>query len=127
MNTPDPFKNAPAELRGATIVSILLGIWVFVSPFVLGVPAGSAAMWSNVAIGAAVVLLALAGGWQQGAVQGLTVPLGAWLFASPFILNFSGTGFLWNNVICAFALVAETAYGGALRSFPAPSANHRAP
>jgi hypothetical protein len=124
MNTPGTFKNAPAELRGATIVSILLGIWVFVSPFVFGVPAGSAAMWSNLAIGAAVVILALVGGWKQGAVQGLTVPLSACLFASTFLFNFSSTGFLWNNVICALALVAETAYGGALRSFPVPGADH---
>ena len=124
MNTPDTFKNAPAELRWATIVTILLGTWVFFSPFVLGVPVRSAAMWSNVAIGAVVVILALLGGWRQGAVQGLTVPVSAWLFASAFVLNFSGTGFLWNNVICAFALVAETAYGGALRSFPSPGASH---
>jgi hypothetical protein len=124
MNISDTFKDAPAEHRGATIASILLGIWVFISPFVLGIPAGSAAMWNNIVIGVVVVLLALGGGLKQGAVQGLIVPLSAWLFASTFVLNFNGTRFLWSNVISAFALVAETAYNGALRSFPSPGANH---
>jgi hypothetical protein len=125
MNAPHTFKNAPGELRGATVASIVLGIWVFVSPFVLGVPRGSPVMWSNMAVGVTAILLALGGGWKQGAVQGLTVFVGAWLFASTFILNFAGLGFMWNNVLCAFALVGETAYSGALRSFPAPSADHR--
>src|SRR5262252_1850897 len=109
MHTSATFKNAPAELRSTTIVSILIGAWVLVSPFVLGVPVKSAAMWNNVAVGAVIIVLGLLGG-RLGPFQGLTVLFAAWLFASTFVLNFSGLGFLWNNVLSAFALVAETAY-----------------
>ena len=113
-------KNVSAEMRAGIIVKILLGLWVVVSPLVLGIPLKGAAMWSNVAVGAAVIIISLIGGWKQGAVLGAIIPLSAWLFASPFVLNFFDTRFLWSNVISAFALVAEAAYGGALRSVPSP-------
>jgi hypothetical protein len=125
MHTSATFKNESAELRVATIVSILLGAWVLVSPFVLGVPAKSAVMWNNVVVGAIAIVLGLVGGKHE-AFQGLTVVLATWLFASTFVLNFSGLGFMWNNVISVFALVAVAAYAGALRSFPSPDANHEA-
>ena len=125
MNSSATFKNEPAELRVATIVSILLGAWVLVSPFVLGIPSKSAVMWSNVAVGVVAIVLALVSG-KQGALRGMTIVVATWLFASTFVLDFFGLGFMWNNVISAFALVAETAYSGALRSFPSPDANHQA-
>jgi hypothetical protein len=115
-------KNISAEMRAAVIVDVLLGFWVVVSPFALGVPAGSVTMWNNVAVGAAVIVVALIGGWKRGAVLGVIVPLSAWLFASTFILNFFDGRFLGSNVISAFALIAEAAYGGALSSMPSPHA-----
>ena len=123
MYTRATFKNAPRELRSVTIVSILIGAWILVSPFVLGIPAKSAAMWNNVVIGALVIVLALVRGKNDG-FQGVTVVLAAWLFASTFVLPFFGLGFMWNNVLSAFALLAETAYGGALRTFPWPDGDH---
>jgi hypothetical protein len=116
-------KNISAEMRAAVIVDVVLGAWVVVSPFVLGVPAGSATMWNNVAVGLAVIGVALIGWSKQGAILGAIVPLSAWLFASTFILNFFDGRFLWSNIIAAFALIAEAAYGGALSSMPPPQAH----
>ena len=101
---------------GAGWGNILLGLWVVVSPFVLGFSRNAAAMWSNIAVGAAVVFLAVASERGNGLVPALIVPLGAWLFWSPFFLGFSGAAFLANNIIMAFAVISGAVCREYLRS-----------
>ncbi|KKS25478.1 MAG: SPW repeat protein [Candidatus Wolfebacteria bacterium GW2011_GWA2_42_10] len=42
-------------------VSLILGVWILISPWVLGFSALTTALWSNVIVGALVAILAL---WQ---------------------------------------------------------------
>jgi len=100
---------------GPAWVNVAFGLWVILSPFVLGFSQNPAAVWNNLTVGAALVLLALASGWGGGAIFGLTVPLGAWLFASPFVLGFKTAEFLGNNVIMAFAVIAGALIAEGLR------------
>ena len=100
---------------GAEVVNILLGVWVALSPFMLGFSQNPAAMWNNLSVGVALVLVALVGGWGNEAFQGLDVLLGAWLFESPFILGFSTAAFLVNNLCMAFAVIAAGAISDGLR------------
>jgi len=100
---------------GPAWVNVAFGLWVIVSPFLLSFSRNSAAVWNNLAVGVALVLLALASGRGGGAIRGLSVPLGAWLFASPFVLGFRTAAFLWNNVIVAFAVIAGAAIAEGLR------------
>jgi hypothetical protein len=97
------------------VINILFGIWVAASPFLLGFSHNPVAMWNNIAVGIALVLVALAGGWGDGALQGLVVPVGIWLFASPFLLGFRTAAFLANNVIMAFIVIAAGASADGLR------------
>jgi hypothetical protein len=113
MNTATTNKQTPT---GAGWVNLLLGVWVVISPFALGLSRSTAATWNNIAVGVAIVLLVLVSGWGNGTLLALVVPLGAWLFASPFVLGFSKTAFLWNNVILAFALIVGAAISEGLRS-----------
>lgn len=113
MNTATTNKQTPTV---ASWVNILLGVWVGISPFVLGFSRNTPAMWNNIAVGVAIVLLASVSGWRNGALPALIVLLGAWLFASPFVLGFSRTAFLWNNVIMAFVVIAGAAISEELRS-----------
>lgn len=89
-------------------VNIILGLWVAVSPFILGFTQ-NIARWNNVAVGIALVLIALASNLRDEAFETLVVPLGAWLFASPFLLGFSRTAFVANNVAMAFIVIAAGA------------------
>lgn len=66
-------------------------------------------MWSNIAMGAAVVLLTLVSGSGERPIQWLIVPLAAWLFFSPFVLGFAGKVFFANNIIMAFVVIAGAA------------------
>src|SRR5512142_2725268 len=85
---------------GAELVNVLLGILVGLAPFVLGFTR-SRAKWNNIAIGIALVLVALLSRWRDG-VLALAVLLAGWLFWSPFILGFSTAAFLAANVTMAF-------------------------
>ena len=100
---------------GAELANIVFGIWVAVSPFVLGFSQNIAGRWSNIAVGIALVLVSLAGGWADEAFEGLVVPLGAWLFASPFVLGFWNWAFPTNNISMAFVVIAAGAISDALR------------
>ena len=114
-NASVPAPPATFEILCANVLSVLLGIWVAVSPFVLHITNPSPAMWSNIVVGIVVILLVVFGKLQQGVIQALTIPLATWLFISSVVLNFCGLAFLWSNVLSAFALVAVTAFIGALR------------
>jgi len=108
-------KTHTSCVAGAAWVNVILGAWLVVSPFVLGL-SRNAAVWNNVVVGIAVLAVALISFWGSGAVQALIVPLGIWLFASPFVLGFVKPAFIWNNVIMAFAVITAAAMSDGLRA-----------
>jgi hypothetical protein len=110
---------------GAGWVNILFGLWVGVSPFVLGFSRNTAAMWNNFAVGVGIVFLAVASEWGNGLVPVLIVRLGAWLFWSPFVLGFSSAAFLGNNILMSFVVISVAASSEYLRSTDAPGISPR--
>ncbi|GGM95528.1 hypothetical protein GCM10007092_06270 [Thermus composti] len=81
--------------------NLVLGVWLILSPWLLGYSGTPAALWNAVLIGIVVgfmALLHLRGGpmWEEW----LNVLLGVWLILSPWILGFSGmANATWNAVI----------------------------
>ena len=81
--------------------NLVLGLWLVLSPWILGFSGTSSATWNAVLLGLAVGLLSLLhlqGGplWEEWA----NVVLGVWLILSPWILGFSGEAdATWNAVI----------------------------
>jgi hypothetical protein len=101
---------------GAELTNIILGLWVAISPFILGFSQNIAALWSNIGVGIGLVLVALASRLGDEAFETLVVPLAAWLFASPFVLGFSRLAFVANNVGMAFIVIAAGAISAGLCS-----------
>jgi len=101
--------TAKESLAGAGWFNSLLGMWLAVSPFVLGFERSTAAMWSNIALGAAVVLITWVSGAGERPIQWLAVPVALWLFLSPFVLGFPNSALLANNIILAFVIIAGSA------------------
>lgn len=96
---------------GADWVNVLFGAWVIVSPFALGFAGNLPVRWDNVAVGAAVVFLALAGARMRavrGLVRGLMVLLGGWLLVSPFYFGNSKPIISWNNVVMGILIIIGT-------------------
>ncbi|HEU0210019.1 MAG TPA: SPW repeat protein [Candidatus Udaeobacter sp.] len=93
--------------KGAGWVSIVLGIWVIISPFLLSFNEISAAMWNNVATGTVVSVIGIirASPPQRREWSWTNVVLGIWLIISPFGLGFFDQVALWNNVLVGITIV----------------------
>ncbi len=81
--------------------NLILGLWLVLSPWLLGFSGTPAAMWNALIIGVVVGLMALlhlrdGPMWEEW----VNVVLGVWLILSPWILGFSGmANAMWNAVI----------------------------
>lgn len=102
-------------VTAAELVNIILGIWVAISAFVLGFSHNPISRWNNIAVGIALVLVALASKWENEALEGLAVPLAIWLFSSAFVLGIHTTAFMANNASMAFVVVTAAAISEGLR------------
>ena len=105
-------RKIQPKSTAADWVNMIIAGWMVVSPAVLGF-SRHAAMWNNVAVGIALLLLNLAmlRRLETGIIPALIIFIAAWIFLSPFVLGFSKTAFLWNNVIMAFVVITGTAIG----------------
>jgi len=85
-------------------MNVFLGLWVLISPFVLGFSQNAAAVRNNVLAGILVVLFSLAAAARQSG--GFNVLLGIWLIISPFVLTFGNRPALfWNNIVLGCLIV----------------------
>lgn len=92
-----PPALAREEIAGASGLNVLAGIWLIISPFVLGYT-GADATWNPIVFGAIVGLFALAragGAYRAEWLSWLNMAIGVWLFISAFWLAHSSQA-SWN-------------------------------
>jgi hypothetical protein len=103
---------------------LVLAVWLFLSPWILGFAAGApvegeavaagftTAAWNAWVLGVVIAVLALWAAfrfaewhdWANGV-------LGVWLVASPWILGFAAlTAAVWNHVVVGLLIVALAAW-----------------
>jgi hypothetical protein len=88
---------AREEIVGASGLNVLAGIWLIISPFVLGY-GGADARWNPIVFGAIVAVFALAragGAYRAEWLSWLNMAVGVWLFVSAFWLAHSAQA-SWN-------------------------------
>ena len=87
--------------------SLVLGVWLLVSPRVLGY-ADSIAAWNAYAMGAGIVVFALIAAYMPKAWEEIiNMLIGLWLVTSPFALNFSAdTGVALHTVVVGILATA---------------------
>lgn len=103
-------------------VNVIAGIWLVISPFVLGF-VSQTALVNNVILGLAVGIFALIRAATQRAawLDWINVVLGVWLIISPFALGFlDSTGALWNNVVLGVIVIVFAGWSSGV-----PSKTHR--
>lgn len=88
-------------------VNLLVGAWLFFSPWMLKYSTMERAAWDSYVLGAAVVLFALWAIYAPKAWEEWTIlALGAWLVVSPIVLGFSlQRDTTWNMVITGAAVM----------------------
>lgn len=106
----------------ADAVNAILGVWLVVSPWLLGYQDVSAAMWNASIVGVALIAVAMGAifvprAWEEWTECGLA----AWLVASPWLLGFAAmqtamlTAVATGVVIFALALwtlMTDSEYNG---------------
>jgi hypothetical protein len=76
------------DVIGASGLNVLAGIWLIISPFVLGY-SGADATWNPIVFGAIVAVFAAAraaGAYRAAWLSWLNMAIGVWLFISAFWL-----------------------------------------
>jgi hypothetical protein len=60
------FSNPIRATTGLSWLNFLLGLWVLISPWVLGYAALPSALWNNIAVGVAVMVLSASSALSNG-------------------------------------------------------------
>jgi predicted signal transduction protein with EAL and GGDEF domain len=87
-------------------VSLYLGAWTFLTPWIVGHPAGAAVIASYVIAGCMISFFAITGlvvfqPWPEC----INIVLGIWLLVSPWLLRFASVGSLRWSALVIGALV----------------------
>jgi SPW repeat len=79
--------------RWQSWLNVIVGVWLFISPWVLGTTSDAATAWNAWIIGAAIFVVALIalGATASAATVApwVNVVLGVWLFISPWVLRYT--------------------------------------
>lgn len=106
------------QVKTASGINIVLGIWFLISLWVYGYAAATQAMaWNYIVVGA---LIAILGALRSAAPHGRTglswvnVVLGLWALFSPWIFNYAGDmPRVWNDVIVGIIATGLAIWSGA--------------
>jgi hypothetical protein len=96
-------------------VNIILSVWLFISPWVLGYASGQAQAWNAWIVAVVVFVLSIASLAQfQQWEEWINVLLGIWLILSPWILRFSTHSRPTSNAVIVGIIVGVLALWNAL-------------
>ena len=105
----------PDTLRWLGGVVAVIGLWIAASPFVYD--ATRVALWNNVAVGGAILLLAGYGFYRLSRADrpdvgstSLAALLGVWAAAAPFLLSFGSDGLVWSTIASGIAVAILSGY-----------------
>lgn len=105
--SPNTVTGSNASNRATAVINLILGLWVFVSPWIYGA-AGNPNSWNSWILGFLVALFALIrlanpiGAKWLGWVN---MVLGAWLFVSPWVYAYTLNTGRFINSLCAGILI----------------------
>lgn len=111
-------QDARTTVQTASGLDIVAGAWLILAPFILGYSMVNAALWNDILIGVAVIILSALrtgrSGYRATWPSWINVVLGVWLILAPFILGYASIGSaLWNDIILGI-IVGGLAMWGAL-------------
>ncbi len=83
--------NGAEGARTASVLTLIAGLWLIISPFWMGFSTTGAPFWNTLAVGVAVTILALIRACYPSENVGLSwinMLLGLWLLVSPYLLPY---------------------------------------
>ncbi|HKD09466.1 MAG TPA: SPW repeat protein [Bryobacteraceae bacterium] len=109
-----PAKTGAHPAKGASLLALLAGIWLFVSPWVYGAY-GQFDAWNSWIIGALIFIFALMRINRPAAtnLSWFNAILGVWTFISPWVYRYTGNPGRLVNSLCVGFIVFCVAIIGA--------------
>lgn len=113
---PPNGRRAATVTRLGAAAEAVVGIWLAISPWVVGSGGSSVLRWNDLAVGAGLALMALPRLVKPAMPRTPVVSfgLGAWTIVAAFVLSFqngsTGTAPLWNAILCGAALTGAAAW-----------------
>jgi len=101
-------------------INLILGVWLFITPF-LGMDAlNSMAAWNGYIFGVIVAALSIWALAQPRAwEEWINLVVGVWLILAPFILGFStNTTAMWNHIVVGVIIGADALWAALARPSP---------
>jgi hypothetical protein len=102
--------------RAASAVEAAIGVWLALSPWLIGSGGSTVLRWNDVAAGLLLATIAVARLVRPSVPRTPTLSfgLGAWTIVAAFVLSFqngnTGTAPLWNAICCGAALTLAAAW-----------------
>ncbi len=95
-----------------TLIFVLSGLWLALSPYILGFAWHTTAWWNALVIGIALVILGVIRFASREQFEGLrwtALVLGAWMVASPFVVEYVVvTAAMWNAIIIGAVMIVAS-------------------
>jgi len=101
-------------------VNLILGIWLFITPFLGLVALTSMAAWNSYIFGAIIAVFSI---WAlvQPRVweEWINLVIGVWLVIAPFVLGFhTETAVMWNHIIVGIIVGADALWAALAKPGP---------
>ncbi len=108
-------------VRTTSGINILAGIWLILTPFLLGF--SGALRTSDIVFGVIIAVLALirvSSPEDMPSLSWANMIFGLWILISPFFLGSLGVGILWNNIIVGIIVAALAAWSASSTAMQHP-------
>lgn len=110
-------KNHSGQVKAASGINVILGIWLIISPWVYGYAATArGTAWNSIFVGILVLIFGSMRYQSPHAHVNLSwanIVLGAWTVLSPWIYAYTdSSGPLLNSVIVGFAVLVLAIWSG---------------
>lgn len=109
--------NGAEGARTASVLTLIAGLWLIISPFWMGYFAAPVPLWNTLILGIVVGVLALIRACyprQNVWLSWITLLLGIWLIISPWLLSYHGQVVAVRCDVITGIVIVVTALWGAL-------------
>ena len=106
-------QSVRTQVHTASGINIVAGLWLIIAPFVLGYSGMSGALWNDVVLGIGVAVLAIVrvgNPLQYEGISWTNFVLGLWLIIAPFVIGYTDTAGLWNDIILGVIILSMAAW-----------------
>lgn len=122
----EDFEDERTTSQSLSILNIIFGAWLVVSPYMLGYTS-SQAKWQQV--GAGVIVLLVAGlrfvATQLQWASWVNALVGAWLIIAPFSFQYQTDMAFWNEVTLGILIVLTALWNASIHTAPVLPRHHR--